>query len=317
MISRRNIRVKVMQTLYSLELHEDSTQQGGAAQVDVLPKSKRLLQQHLDQTSRIFTYLLFTITEVAKYVETDARQRASKRLPTLDDLHVNTQLAANHLVLRLMDDPVFLKMVDGGNFKLLSNPEIIKKIFLQLAQSSAYSSYLETPLKNEKEDRNILLYLFGELLLKSEAFDQHMEDLFLHWPDDREMMNILVNNYLNKPASFDFRHLVSEEKETYGYDLLRTVIEKKAYCLELIRPRLQNWDPDRIAAIDMMLMNMGICEFLYFPTIPTKVTINEYIDLAKTYSTPQSGQFVNGILDNVLKDLVEAQKVLKTDRIRK
>jgi len=87
--------------------------------------------------------------------------------------------------------------------------------------------------------------------------------------------------------------------------------------LELIRPRLQNWDPDRIAAIDMLLMNMGICEFLFFPTIPTKVTINEYIDLAKTYSTPQSGQFVNGLLDNVLKDLNAAEKISKTDHVKK
>lgn len=87
--------------------------------------------------------------------------------------------------------------------------------------------------------------------------------------------------------------------------------------MELIRPKLQNWDPERIAAVDMLLMEMGVCEFLYFPTIPTKVTINEYIDLAKAYSTPQSGQFVNGILDNILKDLQQANLVQKIDRTKK
>src|SRR5690606_8007502 len=144
-----------------------------------------------------------------------------------------------------------------------------------------------------------------------------MEDSFLHWGDDEDMMGILVGNYLSKPQLFNFLQLISREKLEYAKELLLTVIDKKDYCMELIRPKLQNWDPERIAAIDMLLMEMGVCEFLYFPTIPTKVTINEYIDLAKAYSTPQSGQFVNGILDNILKDLVQANQVQKTDRTRK
>jgi len=131
------------------------------------------------------------------------------------------------------------------------------------------------------------------------------------------MMTILINNYLNKPHLFNFLQLISQEKLEYSRELLLTVINKKEYCLELIKPKLQNWDPERIAAVDMLLMEMGVCEFLYFPTIPTKVTINEYIDLAKTYSTPQSGQFVNGILDNILKDLEQAQQIQKTDRTKK
>jgi N utilization substance protein B len=92
------------------------------------------------------------------------------------------------------------------------------------------------------------------------------------------------------------------------------VTDKEEFCTELIAPKLNNWDKERVAMIDMLLLRMGVCEFLYFPTIPTKVTINEYIDIAKQYSTPQSGQFVNGVLDNILKDLVKENKVVKTDR---
>jgi len=95
--------------------------------------------------------------------------------------------------------------------------------------------------------------------------------------------------------------------------LLECVNDKKAYCLELIKPKLKNWDPERIALLDMILMKMGVAEFLYFETIPPKVTINEYIDLAKEYSTPQSGQFVNGILDNIHKELVAEGKMQKVD----
>jgi len=131
------------------------------------------------------------------------------------------------------------------------------------------------------------------------------------------MMGILVGNYLSKPQLFNFMQLISREKLEYARDLLSTTINKKDYCMDLIKPKLQNWDPERIAAVDMLLMEMGVCEFLYFPTIPTKVTINEYIDLAKAYSTPQSGQFVNGILDNILKDLQQANLVEKIDRTKK
>lgn len=317
MISRRNIRVKVMQTLYSLELYNSPSGQGTESQNDTTPRAKRLLQHHLDQTSRIFNYLLFSIATVARYAETDARQRASKRLPTSEDLHVNTRIAINPIVLRLLEEPSFAKTAEQNNFKILMDPELIKKIYIKLTGSPEYQSYIGLHPEGHKEDKKILLYIFQELLFKSEPFDQHLEDLFLNWSDDKEMMGILVGNFMNKPASFDFQQLISEEKSTYAFTLLEAVLDKKPYCLELIRPRLQNWDPDRIASIDMLLMNMGICEFLYFPTIPTKVTINEYIDLAKTYSTPQSGQFVNGILDNVLKDLIAAEKIRKTDHVKK
>lgn len=306
-----------MQTLYSLELYNNPASESPQDVTDLLPRAKKLLQQHLELTSRLFPYLLYNIAAVARYVETDARQRASKHLPTAEDLNVNTRLAANSCIMRLLEDPAFSRTAERENFRLLTDEEIIKKLYLNLVQSPEYRAYLDGPRKTEKEDKKMLLFVFQELLLKSEAFDQHVEDLFLNWPDDREMMGILVSNYLNKPGTFDFSQLISEEKRSYAFTLLETALGKRDYCLEVIRPRLQNWDPDRIAAIDMLLMNMGICEFLFFPTIPTKVTINEYIDLAKTYSTPQSGQFVNGLLDNILKDLNASEQITKTDHVKK
>ena len=105
--------------------------------------------------------------------------------------------------------------------------------------------------------------------------------------------------------------MLTIEKSDFANSLLETVIQKKDHCLELIKPKLKNWDAERIAALDMILMQMGVCEFLYFETIPPKVTINEYIDLAKDYSTPQSGHFVNGILDNIHKELLAENKIHK------
>ena len=141
----------------------------------------------------------------------------------------------------------------------------------------------------------MLEFIFSNLMLPGEDFITHVEEHFIHWDDDAEMMNQLVLNFLSKPAGTDFTDMLGKEKREFAKDLLQTVIEKKELCLELIKPKLKNWDAERIASLDLIILQMGVCEFLFFETIPTKVTINEYIDLAKAYSTVQSGQFVNGL----------------------
>ena len=141
----------------------------------------------------------------------------------------------------------------------------------------------------------------------------HIEELFSNWDDDGEMISQIVMGYIAKPGSVTFQEIISKEKGDFARLLLQTVIDKKEGIMDLIRPRLKNWDAERIATLDMILMQMGVVEFLYFETIPPKVTINEYIDLAKDYSTPQSGQFVNGILDNIHKELVREDKMHKVD----
>ncbi len=123
----------------------------------------------------------------------------------------------------------------------------------------------------------------------------------------------LLTGYIQKPGSINFKQMMSSDKEQFAYSLLQTVLEKSEHLQALIIPKLKNWDPERIAQLDMIMMKMGVAEFLYFETIPPKVTINEYIDLAKDYSTQQSGQFVNGILDNIHKELVQQGKMQKVE----
>jgi len=134
------------------------------------------------------------------------------------------------------------------------------------------------------------------------------------WEDDGELIAMLMQNFFKSSAKINFLNLLSGEKKDYAHELLQTVIDKEDYCMTLIEPKLNNWDKERVALVDLLLLRMGVCELLYFPTIPTKVTINEYIDIAKQYSTPQSGQFVNGILDNILKDLEKENKISKQER---
>jgi len=195
--------------------------------------------------------------------------------------------------------------------QLSADSELIKKLYLQLAETPEYHEYIAVLGRDGKSERKLLEFIFSTLMLPNEDYTSHVEELFTNWDDDCEMMEQLVLNYLQKPGTFNFMEILSKEKAQFAKDLLLSVRDKKEVTMDMIKPKLKNWDADRIAALDMILMEMGVCEFLYFETIPPKVTINEYIDLAKDYSTPQSGQFVNGILDNIHKDLVREEKMHK------
>ncbi|HNG64182.1 MAG TPA: transcription antitermination factor NusB [Ferruginibacter sp.] len=302
MISRRNIRVKVMQTLYSIDSMSSDLKPGEAVTI---------LTKKIEQSRQLFTYLVYFITEVARYAETDARIRASKHLPTAGDLNINTKIAGNELLWKILEEARFKKAVADLKPQNILDAELLKKTYQQLVASPEYTEYIEVQARDKHSEKEILSFIFTNLMLPNADFINHVEEQFINWDDDAEMMNQLVLNYLQKPASFNLSEILSADKWDFAKSLLQTVLEKQELCMEMIKPKLKNWDADRIAALDMILLQMGICEFLFFETIPTKVTINEYIDLAKEYSTVQSGQFVNGLLDNIHKELQAANKIQK------
>jgi N utilization substance protein B len=302
MISRRNIRVKVMQMLYSIETLEEQVKPG---------EPVKLLQKQFDQSRQLFIYLVHFLTEVARYSETHARNKASKHLPSAEDLTINTKIAGNEYLWKILELTSYQQAIKDEKPQYISNPDLLKKIYLDLAASDLYATYINTQGREKKSEKEILEYIFTDLMLPNENFTSFVEEHFNNWDDDGEMMNLLVLNFIAKPATADLQQLVSREKWQFAKELLETSLDKKELTMEYIKPKLKNWDPERIAALDMILMRMGVCEFLFFETIPPKVTINEYIDLAKEYSTPQSGHFVNGILDNIHKDLVKDEKMHK------
>ncbi len=302
MISRRNIRVKVMQSLYTID----------SISSDMKPEEPiNILTAKINRSRDLFVYLIYFVTETARFAEIDARKKASKHLPTESDLNVNTKISGNSIIWKTIENKSFSDAVKNGKFEHIINKEILKKIYNLLVPSDIYREYVETQSRDKKSEKKILEYIFNTLMLPNEEFIAHVEDHFINWDDDALLMQTLVLNYFNKSSDISFTDILSEEKLNFAKGLLNTVIEKSDYTLELIKPKLKGWDADRIASLDLILLQMGICEFLYFETIPTKVTINEYIDLAKEYSTPQSGQFVNGLLDNLHKELTEQNKIHK------
>lgn len=271
------------------------------------------LQNQLEQCRQLFVYLLYFITEVARYSETDARLRANKNLPSEEDRNVNTKIAGNQLLWTILESESFKSEKSSRTLSFTDTTEQVKKTYNKLKISEIYLKYVNQQSRERKDEKELILFIFTNLMLPDEDFIYHIEENFTNWDDDAEMMDQLIMNYLHKPSQYSLQQVIGEEKTKFAKNLLLTAIDKSDYALELIKPKLKNWDSERIAVLDMILMQLGVCELLYFETIPPKVTINEYIDLAKEYSTPQSGHFVNGILDSIHKELLAENKIHKID----
>jgi len=241
------------------------------------------------------------------------QNRASKNITSQADLNVNIKIAGNETLWQILESPSFKKAVENDKPELVIDRELLKKVYNNLVESEEYQVYIAEQGRDKKNEKAIMQFIFTNLMLPNELVESHIEELFANWDDDGEMMEQLVLNFLQKPVAYNLQQIISPDKWLFAKTLLATSIDKKEYTLEVIKPKLKNWDADRIALLDMIIMQMGVCELLYFETIPTKVTINEYIDLAKDYSTEQSGHFVNGILDNIHKELMLEGKIQKID----
>jgi len=304
MISRRNIRVKVMQTIYTVSTLEQELKPG---------EPVKLLQRHFDQSKELLVYLTYFLSEVTGYVEKDAYVRSGRHLPTKEDLNVNTKIAGNELLWKIREDVSYQEEVARTKPEQRIDKELVKKIYSQLVETPEYKQYISTNERNNQDERAILEFIVDEFLLPNEVFISHLEEHFMNWDDDSDMVVQLVQGLLQKPGAINFKEVMSADKWEFAKSLITTVLEKQEHLETHIVPKLKNWDAERIAALDMIIMKMGVAELLYFETIPPKVTINEYIDIAKEYSTQQSGQFVNGILDNIHKELVQQGKLHKTE----
>lgn len=311
MISRRNIRVKVMQTLYTLLATQPDTK-------DLATESGlKILNEKLSLSLELFTTIVGYVSSVAQYAETDARFRSSKYIPTEADKNVNTKIAGNSFIWKTLENDTYQQKIKSSSIAENLDQDWIKKLYQQLCATEIYAKYIAEESRDPKSEKAVIRHIWTELMINNEDFQGFLLDEISGWEDDKEMIYILMDNYFKNSSNINFMALLSGEKLEYARNLLSTAIEKSEYCMELIEPKLINWEADRVALIDLILLRLGVCELLYFPTIPTKVTINEYIEIAKQYSTPQSGHFVNAVLDKILKDLEKDKKINKQDRLSK
>ena len=273
-----------------------------------------MLDEKLEHVLDIFTVCVLYPLKVAEYAETDSIQKSSKYIRTVEDMNVNTRIAVNSFVTKTQAKVSFQEKIKKDKLDRFIDEDQVKKVYQSLVKSDEYLAYIALPTPTPAQDKEIVAFIWEKLMVENEDLQSTFMDDLPGWEDNCELINMLMQNFFRSNTKVDFQKLLSKEKRDYAHELLYAVIDREDYCMELIAPKLNNWDKERVAQIDMLLLRMGVCEFLYFPTIPTKVTINEYIDIAKQYSMPQSGQFVNGVLDNILKDLVKEDLVRKQER---
>lgn len=308
MISRRNIRIKVFQTIFESNIQDD------VYQPDKLHKK---LDKQFEQTQTMLAVCVELVCQISDYVLVYAQQKSSKHLPSFEDLNIDTRIAKNALVQKIKNNPSFNEIVKSNHLNLFFDTEYIRHLFLMLIEQEEYRNYITLTENKPADDLSIVRFIYNTLIFENEDTCQLIAEKFLNWYSDFEMIYPWMELILAKPDKFVFHKLISAEKLEFAHQLLSSYYEKKDYVFSLIEPNLMNWDAERVAIIDLILLHLGICEMLYFESIPLKVSINEYIDIAKSYSTPQSGQFVNGLLDNVRKQLTEQQKIFKTEFIKK
>lgn len=308
MISRRNIRIKVFQTIYEL---------GQQNEVTTSTQAENYFTKKLDNTSALLGTISQLIFLISDYVLIHANQRASKHIVTEADLNISTKISGNLIIEGLKRNTQFSELLKKEQISGSIDEDLVKKLFLQFAETPEYKKYIAASERNLAEDKALIQFMVSTCIFENENTTSFLSEKFLSWYTDSDMIKGWIDKLIQTPASFSFLKIISRDKLEYAHELIKCYYDKKDIVFGLIEPKLVNWDAERVALIDLILLHLGICELLYFPTIPVKVTINEYIDLAKSFSTLQSGQFVNGLLDNVRKELESEQKIIKQVFIKK
>lgn len=306
MLSRRCVRIKVMQLLYALSRDTD---------LDIKQTTKRYFDS-IEDTYNLYLLNLYTIQRICGISVEDLEKKRSKHLPTDADKNFTSKIYDNEIICSIVENKSLSKKFDKLHFENLANKDFCRKMYTEFAKTDEYKAYLKIEAV-KKDDLEILLELY-RFLRKNEYFNEIMEDSFSEWVDDKSLIIGAIKKSLKKlPAEEDFYTTFFPEDETikeFGQELLESAYADDEELLTLIKPTLKNWDHERLAVLDMILLKMAITEFLEFETIPTKVTLNEYVEVAKLYSTPKSKDFINGILDKILTQLIEEEKIHKEGR---
>ncbi len=270
-------------------------------------------------THNLYLYTIQQIVDVARGALYDSNLRKAKMLPSEEDKRFKPILFENSVLQRFLDESKFKKITNANGLTGKTDPDFNRTFYMGFLETPAYKNYLalDESERTEAMHKTILLDIY-KYLLKSETFIDHLTDFSPSWIDDESLIVGAVKKFLKGlPESDDFIDTFNEEDtETlaFGKDLLRKTYESDAKVLEIIKPELQNWDAERVATLDMVMMKMAITELTDFPSIPTKVTINEYVEISKAYSTDKSKEFINGILDKLLKTMGEEGLIQKQGR---
>ena len=309
MLNRRHIRVKVMQSIYALH----QSQSGD------LEREEKFLFYSLESIQDLYLVMISTLTELKKMEEVFLHKSSLKHLVTTEERNPNKKFI-NNKVIQLLEESNHLT-VSLENRKIDNwevHDDYIQLLLKLIKESDLYAKYMSNRENNFDEDKQFVLDVFTEIIVPNEKLYDYLEDNKLTWVDDVPLVNTEIIKQLKalkETSEIRMPRLYKDvDDKDFAKNLFRkTVLNEKDLAQKYI-DKTPNWDTERIAEIDTIILKMAICEFLKFPSIPVKVTINEYLEVAKEYSTPKSSIFINGILDNLVKEFQANNTLLKTGR---
>ncbi|HET8885849.1 MAG TPA: transcription antitermination factor NusB [Salinimicrobium sp.] len=309
MLTRRHIRVKVMQSLYAYN----------QSQNDNLKVEEKFLLKSMEEMYDLFLLLLSLPVELKKLSEAYMEKSSLKFLPTQEDKDPNRKFLNNEAI-NLLDNNIYLNaaLEERKLNNWSKDDDYVQIVWKDLLSSDLYAEYMQTRNSSFIEDKEFLISIYKEIIAPNEKLYEYFEDRKLTWLDDLPLVNTAILKMFNKMKPDSQKQLTglfkNHEDKEFAVDLFRKSLLKDRELFSEIEGKTPNWDQERIAEIDAVLLKMAICEFLYFPSIPVKVTINEYLEIAKEYSTPKSSIFINGILDKLSKQYQEENKLNKMGR---
>ncbi len=312
MLSRRHIRIKTFLALYAYIFSNNKE----------LDKGERELLFSLKKVYELYITFLSAFNEIKVLAEEKIENAKTKNRPTEDDLNPNLKFVNNRAFALLNQNSQLQKDISNMNVMWSTDGAftVISQIYQEIKKSDEYQAYMNSGADSFGEDKNFLISIFKENIVNNELLHDVLEDNSIFWNDDLDIVAIAtiktIENLSENDSGFETLTPLfkDEDDETYAKLLFRNAILKDAECQKLIGAQTKNWDVDRLAKTDVILMNMAIVEALDFPSIPVKVTMNEYIEISKFYSTPKSKGFINGILDKIFNQLKSDEKINKMGR---
>lgn len=311
MLNRRHIRLKTLQSLYAWH----------SGEVRDLEKGERELLRNIEKMTEAYVLSLKLIDDLVQYCHLYADEQDAKMLATIQNRKVSRKFAGNLFSVYLSENQAYSQLLKQFKIKnQLLDLDLLRKLYNELVKTEHYQNYLKTEDHTPAVDQEIILMLYKQLIQKSEFVSSFMEEKSMYWESDQELVGAAVIKTIKEvfKSGEKFR-LISISKDWsedwhFAQTLFRkSVINDDSYS-QMIQERTKHWDVERIAQVDILIIKMAMAELAYAESIPVKVSINEYIELAKHYSTPKSNIFVNGLLDSISKEMMEKGMIQKAGR---
>ena len=307
MINRVLIRLKIVQIVYAYY-------QNGGKNLDTAEKE---LFFSLSKAYDLYNYLLLLMVEVTKQANKRLNAAKNKLVPTKEELFPNTKFVENRFIAQLEVNKQLLEFSNNQKKTWENEADFVKTLCDKILESDIYKEYMASETSSYEEDRELWRKLYKNIIFNNIELDQVLEDQSLYWNDDKEIVDTFVLKTIKR---FDEKNgakqellpeFKDEEDQDFARRLFRRTILNADYYRHLISENTKNWDLDRVAFMDVVIMQIALAEILSFPNIPVSVSLNEYVEIAKLYSTPKSGGFINGTLDGIVNSLKNENKLTK------